>query len=349
MLVESPDGTLYGPDGKVVHFSVQRFRRDVVEGGCCFMCGRAESEQVPFNDEHIIPQWILRRYRMYDQQIQLPNGGSVKYSRYKVQCCAECNWDLGKKVEDKTIALLDGSFNDVMARMTRESRELLYCWCALLFLKVHLKDLELRWHPDRRKGDQVIGDAFSWSSMHHIQSLARCPLVGAKLGFGGMGTLFMKRAAVDAAGENYDQGDFSFAYTTMVQINEVAIFAVLNDCQMCERVTRERFDKLGTLSRIQFREMGAFLGYTNLRIEESPKFMTSYARAAGELTVEAEVPQQFRVQGFVPDNFGKMFEFATRDAPLTPEQRAQVRSGLYSYTFDEHKNFVPTPPPSPPP
>jgi hypothetical protein len=54
-----PDGSLMGLGGKLLFFSVQRFRREIVEGDHCFVCGAKPTEK-PINDEHVIPDWVLR-------------------------------------------------------------------------------------------------------------------------------------------------------------------------------------------------------------------------------------------------------------------------------------------------
>jgi hypothetical protein len=122
------------------------------------MCGRSRSATAPFNDVHVVPQWILRRYDMHNQRVNLSNGKTVRYDRFTVQCCADCNSDLGRLVEEPFKDLLSGGYDSLVAQMSETVRARLYCWCALLFLKMHLKDRDMRMHPDRRKGDAKIGD-----------------------------------------------------------------------------------------------------------------------------------------------------------------------------------------------
>ena len=147
------------------------------------------------HDEHVVPQWILRRYDMYNQRVTLPNGKTVRYDRFTVQCCEDCNSDLGSLVEEPVKDLLCDGYDSLVARMSETVRARLYCWCALLFLKMHLKDRDMRMEPDRRKGDAKIGDVHDWSTLHHVQSIARCPLAKVGLGHGAVGTLFFKRAS----------------------------------------------------------------------------------------------------------------------------------------------------------
>ena len=84
------DGTAIRDDSSVIVFSIERFIRDKVEGGCCFICGRSRG-QVALNDEHIISDWILRRAGLHDREITLPNETSYRYAQYKVPCCEPCN------------------------------------------------------------------------------------------------------------------------------------------------------------------------------------------------------------------------------------------------------------------
>ena len=55
------DGSALSNDDRVIFFSFHRFIADIVQGKCCFICG-ARRGTVPFNDEHILPDWILRKF-----------------------------------------------------------------------------------------------------------------------------------------------------------------------------------------------------------------------------------------------------------------------------------------------
>lgn len=64
---------------------------------------------------------------------------------------------------------------------TPRSEEVLFTWLSLLFLKIHLKDGKVPLHKDRRRGSNVIGDAYEWSVLHHIHAVARSPYTGVHL------------------------------------------------------------------------------------------------------------------------------------------------------------------------
>ena len=95
-------------DGEIIHFGGKRFQRDIVEGDCCFMCGAAQ-DSVPFNDEHVLPDWLLREFGLHDKSLTLPNAATTQYSRLRIPCCVTCNSQLGRTVEQPISALLKGS------------------------------------------------------------------------------------------------------------------------------------------------------------------------------------------------------------------------------------------------
>jgi hypothetical protein len=80
MFRKTEDGSVLTKDDRVVFFSCSRFITDVVQGNCCFICG-ARPGTVPFNDEHILPDWILRKFGLHDKTINLPNGGKFRYQQ----------------------------------------------------------------------------------------------------------------------------------------------------------------------------------------------------------------------------------------------------------------------------
>lgn len=339
MLLQSADGTVYGLDGRVLHFSAQRFYDDVVRGRCCFVCGRAPSKKVRFNDEHVIPRWILKRYGMFNQTIGLPNGGSATYGTYTVPCCLECNALLGRTFEEPMRELLSGGMSEFRKRLTPTLGRLLFCWCSLIFLKTHMKDLRIKWDPDPRKNkDYKIGQTYDWQALHHIQCMARAPAVGTDLGYGSIGTLILREARSMKVGR-YDYGDLSFAYTTMLQLDDVVIFAVLNDSKICERIVEPDFRRLGRLSPLQTRELVAWLASINVRLSPRPKFRTELD-GLEHRSIVAEVPETFDLAGRDDAAFGGMLDFLLKDWPLEPALREEVKKGQGSFVFRDTGEFI---------
>ena len=107
MWTRTEDGSVVDDTGKVIYFSLERFVRDIGLGDCCFICGASPSD-VPFNNEHVIAEWVLRRFGLFDRSLTLPNGTSMRYDRYTVPCCVVCNGLMGRVIEQPTSALTGG-------------------------------------------------------------------------------------------------------------------------------------------------------------------------------------------------------------------------------------------------
>jgi hypothetical protein len=52
-----------------------------------------------FNNEHVIPEWVLRDRDLHLRTITLPNSAAVMYGRFVVPCCKDCNEKMGVTFE----------------------------------------------------------------------------------------------------------------------------------------------------------------------------------------------------------------------------------------------------------
>jgi hypothetical protein len=345
------DGTIYGTDGKVLHFSVDRFVSDVVKAGHCFICGRAKSNAVPFNDEHIVPKWILRRFELFDKRVGLPNEVTVPYRSYTVPCCVECNSELGEKVETPISKLLSGTHAEVLARLDDEGIKLIHCWMALLFLKMLLKDMSYRWHLNRNKGEKTIGEQHEWEGFHHIQCLARTPVIGGELGSEACGTVLFQEALHTEGDEGYDYGDHTMSRAVMVRVGRTYVFTVLNDAGMTTPVVREFFDKVGPLASPQARELHTVLAYLSLRLSERPTFSTRMNPKNGNLEIVCEAPEKYTLLEGNDALYGNMLYFALSGSMKGADDSLveQIKTGHWSRVFDVDGNFLGVERQSPPP
>jgi len=148
----TPDQSVLDRNGKVIFFSVERFISDIANGDCCFTCG-AQRGSVPFNDEHVLPNWILRRFGLHGRTIEIPNHTDFRYSGMTIPCCVTCNTEMGKVFENPMSELFAGGFDAVSKYLKERGPWDLFRWMGLIFLKAHLKNKYLNYHRDSRKGD----------------------------------------------------------------------------------------------------------------------------------------------------------------------------------------------------
>lgn len=339
------DGSVVTRDGRIAFFSISRFKRDICGGNCCFICG-AHPDQTEFNDEHVIPDWVLRELDMYSNQITLANGHTYRYDRYKVPCCRLCNSMLGERIEEPVSAIVKGGMSSVGEHLREHGPWLLYIWLSLLFLKTHLRDRDFRWHLDARKGTFPISEAYDWEELHHIHCVARAffsqPALDAKI----MGSFFAFPASLDGPFEHFDYCDLYLHRAICFRFRDIAMVCVLNDSCACFSLENDKlFSKIGgPLSPLQIREVMARLGYLNLLIKKRPSFYSEFGD--GQYRISASHPETIDVGEWNADDYGQVLAFACRSQlercknPDIDVIRENVRRGRYTFLFDENGNFI---------
>lgn len=290
------DGSVVHTDGRVLYFSTKRFVRDIWQGKKCFICG-AERENMEFNDEHVLPDWLLRMFNLYERQITLPNLSKYRYGRYKVPCCRSCNSEMGRLIGEPLRRIVAGGFNAVVRHLNDEGPVLVYPWLALIFLKTHLRDRAFRVHLDQRKGDAKIAEWYEWKELHHIHCVARSFHTRALFSPAAVGSLLAIRAGSHPADEAFDYADLYAARTIMLRMNDACLIATLNDAGAAYHVLAQRdLPKLdGPLTNMQLRELMGRAAAINLKLRERPVFSTAiHDSGAVLLRAKLEVSSEIR-------------------------------------------------------
>lgn len=225
---KAEDDSVVDATGKIVFYSTERFAKEIAEGHCCFICG-AFPDETQFNNEHVIPKWILRRFNLYERSINLPNGTTIQYDQYTVPCCADCNTFLGETFEKPIQQLIDNGTSDIEHYVKSKGPWLIFLWMALIFLKTHLKDRTLRNSLDHREADGKIADLYEWENLHHIHCIVRASYVGCTLNPDTLGSFFVLPVNTQNWGEPFDYRDLYQSKTVLLRLGEVCFIAVLND------------------------------------------------------------------------------------------------------------------------
>lgn len=339
------DGSIIGKDKKILFFSLKRFRRDIVQGNFCFLCGVSPTK-TPFNDEHVIPQWLLKEFNLHDKQVSLPNSQGLRYSKYKIPCCASCNSLLGETFEEPISKLLKGGYQDVYDHVIQNGPWLFYIWLALIFLKTHLKDRSLRFNLDERKGAEKIADLYDWNTMHHIHCVVRAAYTRASLNHKIIGSFFLLNAKEAEHIEPFDYGDLFFTKTIFLRFNEIVLFCVLDDaCATYALMKNEAISKItGPLSPIQIREVMARIAYAASIITSRPKFFTTIKNES--LKISAKTAKFVKITEHDPNRYGA---FLYRSCKEFLENRKfenkefilhNLKLGRWTFLFDQNGHFL---------
>lgn len=339
--------TLIDKNGKIIFFALKHFIKDIVQGDCCFICGASPKDK-EFNDEHIISDWILRKFNLHKEYITLPNGTKLKYDKYKVPCCKKCNSDLGEIYEKPISKLLNKSYQDLVSEIQKdpEISKLIFRWLSLIFIKTHLKDKTLLAERDTRIDNGFLGDNYFWEDMHHIHCIARSHYTNAEIENNVYGSvLILPTMAIDRFG-GFDFIDSHSGKTIMLQLGEIAIITTLDDSCAGATIFENNLMKItGALSPFQLREIVAHLNFINLSLKEKPEYR-SFIKGNGEYKIQANVPEYLRFLD-EKDRFVSIGEFLRYYIePIIGEiddrekVLNEIKAGKRTYLFDETGKFI---------
>src|ERR1035438_1613986 len=323
------DGSVEDSKGRVILFGVERFFEQIVEGNCCFICGVSPNTAI-FNDEHVLPDWMLRRYELHSRLMCLPNRTEFQYKHFKLPCCKDCNSLMGATFEKPLREMFHLGYSGFTKALEEKGPAYLFDWLALLFLKMHLKDKNIRMNRDPRKGNQLISAMHDWEELHHIHCISRRFFTGLQLDPSAAGSLLVLPAKTQPHIENFDFLDLDLGQTILLRIDDVAILATLNDHCAGATVLLDRLRAIeGPLSPLQLRELAALLAFVNINLSPRPRFcseldqMTGYGRIRGDDTFEFTLPQ------FDNEEFGRLLYHLCEDF-LTPGATDSLKKNVMS-------------------
>jgi hypothetical protein len=332
---------------KIVYFGFRDFMDNLVKGNNCFICGASPNGKT-FNDEHVIPDWVLRRFNLHKEKITLPNDTTIRYGQYKLPCCVDCNAFLGKTLEKPISDLLNGSYRDLVKQID-EDRSIvtqLFIWMSLIYSKTHLKNTTLL--QQRAKGADAgfIGDVLDWNHMHHVHCIARSAYSGAAIDERVFGSMLILPASTKEENDNFDYMDSVPAQCAMIQVGEICIFAVLNDSAACQALFAPWLKKIsGALTSFQLKEIFAHMVFLNMHIKQRPVYHSGLTARGYEINVDlpetlelADKTQQVVTVGELLHNYiGPLLpeSFPDREAILQ-----SIKEGKRQFLLNEEGEFA---------
>jgi hypothetical protein len=277
MFIVKKNNTILDSDDKVIFYSYDEFMKEIVESDNCFICGKS-SKETDFNDEHIIPNWVLREFNLHSQFITLPNGAKIKYGEYTIPCCVKCNSNLSENFEVPISKLLKKNYDEIISDIQKSPKliGLLFKWLNLIFLKTHLKDNTYRYELNRSIESGSIGDEHYWSDMHHIHCIARSFYTEAVIEKECLGSIGIFKVKSENDLDNFDYADSPAGKGIFFQFGEIGIISVLNDACAVSCIMHDTFHKIGSpLIPEQCKEILAHFNYLNLSLANPPNFSSN--------------------------------------------------------------------------
>jgi|TARA_R110002110_G_scaffold74563_4_gene197268 hypothetical protein len=345
-MTDNTPKTIYSLDNRILFYKLEHFISDIVNGKCCFICG-ALPDSKEFNDEHIIPDWILRKFNLHSQKITLPNLSKIQYSKYKVPCCKECNSELGKHFEEPISELLSKSYDEIASELSAsvEKRDLLFRWLCLIYFKTHLKDKSLRENLDKRVEDKKIGDIHWWEDFHHIHCIVRSHHTNAQLHPEVYGSIYVNQIIQETENVQFDYIDNPWSKGVLLQLGDFCVASILDDSAASISIYHDQISSIkGNLTAYQFYEVFSHLNFIRLHLKERPEFQSSINRKTG-YNIIAKRPEKIELvdekerTGTFGDFLRLYVERTLGKVENREEVLKEIEEGKRSFLWDEKGDF----------
>jgi hypothetical protein len=339
MWTREADDTVVDATGKIINFGEQRFLNDICLGDCCFICGAKPGEK-PFNDEHVFPEWLLRRLDLFDKSITLPNRATIRYDRYTVPCCTDCNSTMGREIEEPVSEAV-GMGVDALVEFINRRPLAIAIWMRLIFVKTHLKDRMMRLHLDERKGREKIGELYPWDHLHFTHSFARSFYTNSLIPRDAFGTAMVLPVKRVFSEHRFDFADNFIGQTMLLRLDDVALLAVFDDCGGVHGLMSSRLARItGPVSDAQLRELFVEMAWLNMHLKDRP--------ALGiEIDLEQEVskftcdlppsPELIELDFALR---GSLYHQYLGDLVPDEETKSVVKAGKFTLLFDRDGEFI---------
>ncbi len=330
-----------------IFVSLDDFKNKVIcSSDYCFICLESRSVK-DFNDEHILPKWILKYFKLFNKRINLPNNSQFTYGKYVIPCCADCNSSLSTEYENPISELLKQPFEVIIEQIRKDKKLLnkLYHWLSLIFIKTHIKTTLLNKFQNPNLGEGKIGDDIEWNYLHHIYLMSRVHYTNAVVNDDVYGSILILKAINDSSVDDFDYVDSSVSKCVLLKINDFCIISCFDDGKAGVSFlsgTVEQFKE--NLHPLQLREVLAHLSYINVNLAERPVFQSKYN--AEHQIIEANYPssspqlidrekQQFQIGDFL-EVFAKSYFPKDKNSEILLRE---IKNGTRGYLFDSKGEF----------
>ena len=340
-MIIKPNGTILSDSGNIIHFGVDDFVNKICSEDNCFLCGASRAEK-EFNDEHIIPKWVLRKYNLFNKHITLPNGKLFRYDRYTIPCCKECNSLLGEKIEDKVSDAFSKDYK-YLQNFLNDNYHIVFIWMALIFLKTHLKDKTFK---EDFKTNSKISDYYDWETLHHIHCLVRAICFNIPIDLRALGSMIVLPAKKSKFYDVFDYADIYYCKTMFIKFDNIAILVVLNDSCACMNMLKDLIERIkGPLNPLQFRELLVRFAHCNISLLNRPVYYTDVDIKTGKLKISVKHSDTIEIKEYNQKEYGEMLYYFIR--PMLEYFKSEnidwvethLKEGDLSYLFDEKGDF----------
>ena len=246
------------------------FDRMRLSDDTCFLCGaHFDGDKTR---EHVFPGWLQHRHNLWDQELTLLNGTTIRYSQLTIPCCKVCNTEHLSGLENRVRNAIENGYKEAV----KLPPIVVYQWLGKIFYGILRKELKLLLNRrDGNDGTIVPAELLEgFSSLHLFLQSIRQPFVFPD------GEPFS--VLVVNLHHHDGEGDYFFRDSLQLMIcslrsKDVGFIVTLQDCGViANSYGRYVSDVAGRkLIPIQFDELYAKCLYQMALFTRTPKFMTA--------------------------------------------------------------------------
>ena len=312
--------------------------------GRCFACG-GEPSTGP--GEHIIPQWLQRRFNLSNNSLTLINGTRIPYRQLTIPCCESCNNGFLREIENAVIQILASpDFNDAGARVT------LGRWLCKVLIGLLVKDTTLsRDRRDPSKGSILSRDFLE--EFRHAQLIlqsARKRAIFHSLHAPHPFTLYMYRIEPDESFGDFDLSTNLIGQSIAVRLGPIGLVFVNDGGLQHEAGQKGPLDLDGRrLHPVQFSEVVARVHYKATLRDATHSYQST--ETPNELIVDQVSVRPFssiRLDGgalqiFRPWDDIDCAHMIERHRPFSGPPAYDPETGLFTTTLSNNRGGIQSP------
>ena len=232
----------------------------------CFLCG-CKLTKSNRTDEHVIPRWVQKRFKLWDQKLVLLNGTEIPYRLLTIPACVNCNRDSLAPIENQVRTAVEKSA-DAVRSLPRES---LFFWLGKILYGILYREHLLQLNRSSRSKRPIVSREMlrRFQLHHYFLQGSRVP-IKFELFFPASIRVVHTQCPVDID-QQFDFRDAPGDLLITLRLGSVGIIAALQDGGVLQAL-RERFPKF-RFHPYQFTELAAQFFYKSSTRNRTPKFI----------------------------------------------------------------------------
>lgn len=237
----------------------------------CFLCGSGLTPRSG-TEEHVFPRWLQRKFNLWNAELNLLNGTSIRYRQLRIPCCRTCNGNYLSPLEQRIRTAL-GAGVEAFGRLDRAQ---VYQWLLKMFYGIMFKEMFLLLdRKDALSGPIMPRDFFEDFRTSHgmLQSIR---FQTEWLPNPPWSIFTFECHTYPELERNFDFYDSFVSMAVALRMGDTGVIACLQDNNSQEQLYADYFRKFQSFPfhPIQFTELMSKVFYMQSRQNRVPKYIT---------------------------------------------------------------------------